>query len=121
MKDQTHERCREIVEFYLKIKGRQIFAKNYTEYGRAFVIENKLEKRFKGHSYDIWTDKEIIEIDDYQKHSKKNQMINDGVAGSYAIKYLKQWQFCRLQKEEIVDSKGHLQPTAARYLKDNLF
>lgn len=121
LKDQTHEHTRAIIELYLQAKGRQIFSNNFILYTPSFVKENKLDKRFNGHSYDIWTDKEIIEVDDYRKHSKKNQKINDGIAGQFAETYLSKWKFYRLQKEEITNEKGHLQPTAAQYLKDNLF
>ncbi len=121
MKDQTHEQARAIVEFYLISKGREIFSNNFVEYHPIFVKKHRLDNRFKGHSFDIWTNEEIIEIDDYDKHSKTNQKINDGIVNDYREYYLPQWKYHRLQKEEIVDSKGHLQPSAADYLRKNLF
>ncbi len=121
VKNMTHEAARAIVEFYLKAKGRNILEKNNVLFGKAFVQEHKLNKRFQGHSYDIWTNEEIIEIDDYQKHSKRGQKINDGVATEFATNHLSQWKFYRLLKEELVDRRGVLQPTAAEYLEKNLF
>jgi hypothetical protein len=119
--DQTHEQARAIVEFYLKIKGRAVSTTNFVNFNTKFVKEHKLEKRFKGHSYDIVTQEEIIEIDDYKKHSKKNQIINDQIAERYIKEYHPAYKFYRLLKEEIVDQKGHLQPDAADYLRENLF
>lgn len=118
--NMTHEAAREIIEFYLKAKGRKILTKNHILFGKSFVQQHKLNKRFQGHSYDIWTDKEIIEIDDYGKHSKRNQKINDGIATEYATNHLAQWKFYRLQKEEIVDRRGVMQSTCEDYLKRNL-
>ena len=65
----------------------------------------------------------LIEIDDYGKHSKPNQKINDGIINNYVKNYLTPngYQFYRLQKEEIVNDKGQIQPDCASYLKANLF
>lgn len=116
----THEVAREVVELYLKAKGRTIHRDTVFHYPNEFVQRHKL-KKFPGHSYDILTNKEIVEIDDYQKHSKKNQIINDGIAEDYARKHLSPYNFYRLKKEEIVNERGHVQPSAADYLQENLF
>jgi hypothetical protein len=120
--DETHEQARAIVEFYLKTaRGRVVSTTNFVNFNTKFVKEHKLEKRFQGHSYDIVTQEEIVEIDDYKKHSKKNQIINDQIAERYIKEYHKAYKFYRLLKEEIVDSKGHLQADTAQYLRENLF
>jgi hypothetical protein len=122
VKDETHENARAVVEFYLKTaRGRVVSTTNFVNFNTKFVKEHKLEKRFQGHSYDIVTQEEIVEIDDYKKHSKKSQIINDQIAERYIKEYHKAYKFYRLLKEEIVDSKGHLQPDAADYLRENLF
>ncbi len=121
VKNMTHESARAIVEFYLKAKGRTILEKNQVFFDKAFIEEHKLTKRYQGHSYDIWTDQEIIEIDDLGRHSKTSQKINDGIASEFATNHLSQWKFYRLLKEELVDRRGVLQPTAAAYLKEHLF
>lgn len=117
----THEVAREVVELWLVAKGRSIHADNLFYYPNEFIERHKLHKRFQGHAYDILTNKEIIEIDDYSKHSKKNQIINDGIAEDYARKHLSPYNFYRLKKEEIVNERGHIQPSCAIYLQDNLF
>ena len=119
--NMTHEAARTIVEFYLKAKGRNILENNNVLFGKAFVEEHKINKRYQGHSYDIWTDQEIIEIDDLGRHSKTSQKINDGIATEFATNHLSQWKFYRLLKEELVDRRGVMQPTAAAYLKAHLF
>lgn len=119
--NMTHEAARLAVEFWLEAKERKILTKNEVLFGKGFVEQHRLTKRYQGHSYDIWTDKEIIEIDDLARHSKTSQKINDGIATEYAVNHLSQWKFYRLLKEEIVDRRGVLQPTAARYLKEHLF
>jgi len=116
----THEVAREVVELWLVAKGRTIHKNTIFHYPDAFIESHKL-KKFPGHSYDILTNKEIIEIDDYQKHSKKNQIINDGIAEDYARKHLSPYNFYRLKKEEIVNERGHIQRSCAVYLQDNLF
>ena len=116
----THEVAREVVELWLMAKGRTIHRENTFMYPTEFIQRHKL-KKFPGHTYDILTNKEIIEIDDYQKHSKKNQIINDGIAEDYARKHLTPYNFYRLKKEEIVNQRGHVQPSCASYLMDNLF
>jgi hypothetical protein len=121
MTDRTHEQARELLEFYLMAKDRDILAKNHVEYPREFVFKHNLQSNFQGHSFDIWTNKEIIEITDYKKHSKTKQKINDGLIVDFVKTYLPKWPFFVIQKEEIVDEKGHLQPTAAEYLKEHLF
>lgn len=121
-KDQSHERAREQVEFYLRASNyAAIFHNKPIMFHQDFVKKHKLEKRYQGHSFDIRTPNYIIEIDDYGKHSKKNQKINDGIINEYVKEYLTRFNFFRLQKEEIVDSKGYLQPTAAEYLRKALF
>jgi hypothetical protein len=122
LKDQTHEDARRIVEFYLQTaRGRAVSIHNSVKFHHDFVKKHKLEKRYQGHSFDIVTTDEIIEIDDLGKHSKKNQKINDGLVNEYVNDYLISFKFYRLLKEEIVDQKGHLQPDAADYLRENLF
>jgi hypothetical protein len=116
----THEVAREVVELYLKAKGRTIHKDTAFEYPAEFIERHKL-KKYPGHTYDILTNKEIIEIDDYGKHSKKNQIINDGIAEDYARKHLSPYNFYRLKKEEIVNERGHVQESCADYLEDNLF
>ena len=118
----THELARQIVELYLIGKGREILAKNYFPYSPDFIKNHMLEKRFQGHSFDIFTGKEMVEIDDYSKHSKKNQKINDGIVNAFFDQYLKpSYDLYRLQKEEIVNEKGQIQPDCASYLKEHLF
>jgi hypothetical protein len=122
-KDQTHEDCRRIVELYLMTaRGRAILKNSFT-FDPKFVRKHKLEKRFQGHSYDILTQDEIIEIDDLGKHSKKSQIINDQIAAEYIKEYHPEYKFYRLLKEEIVDSKGRLldPKDVASYLRENLF
>ena len=63
--NMTHEAARGLVHLYLAGKGRKFLDNNQVSFGKGFVQEHKLNKRFQGHSYDIWTDHEIIEIDDY--------------------------------------------------------
>lgn len=121
LKNMSHEAAREIIEFYLMAKGRKILTKNHVFFTKGFVEEHKINKRYQGHSYDIWTDQEIIEIDDLGRHSKPSQKINDNIATEFATKHLSQWKFYRLLKEEIVDRRGVLQSTAAKYLKEHLF
>jgi hypothetical protein len=123
LKDQTHEDARRIVELYLLAKERAISDNNSVKFHYGFVKKHKLEKRYQGHSFDIVTPEEIIEIDDMGKHSKKNQKINDGIINEYAKEWLKPFKFYRLQKEEIVDRKGRLldPKDVANYLRDNLF
>lgn len=121
LKNMTHEAARLQVQFWLEAKGRKILDSNEVFFTRGFIEQHRLTKRFQGHSYDIWTDHEIIEIDDLGRHSKTSQKINDGIASEFATNHLSQWKFYRLLKEEIVDRRGVLQPTAAAYLKEHLF
>lgn len=89
-----------------------------------FVKEHKLDKRFGGHSYDIITDEEVIEIDGINtRHSKKNQKINDGIASSYIDWLGGGRKFYRLLQEEITDPQGRLldPKDVAQYLRNNLF
>jgi hypothetical protein len=102
-------------------RGRAISTGNSIKFHYDFVEKHKLEKRYQGHSFDIVTPEEIIEIDDMGKHSKKNQKINDGIINEYVKEYLEPFKFYRLLKEEIVDARGHLQRDAADYLRENLF
>jgi len=122
--DRTHEQARAIVEFYLKANGKVILNPYEFHYPPEFIERHNLGTTSRpntSHTYDILTAGRIIEIDDLKKHSKKNQKINDGIATDYAALYQSHMKFHRLLKEEIVDEKGHLQPTAAEYLKENLF
>ena len=124
-KDQTHEDARRIVEFYLMAAiGRSVSDNNSVDYPPNFVQKHKWRK-FPGHSYDIVTPDEVIEIDDRDRHLHKEIMINDGIATDYAETYLvpKGFKFYRLIKEEIVDHKGRLLDPkhVAEYLQDNLF
>lgn len=116
-----HREARRIVQFYLEEKGRTVTSGNYVEFNPKFVKENKLEKRFQGHSYDIITQSEIIEIDDLNSHPKKAHKINDGIAQTYAEEYHGEYKFYRLLKEEIVDRRGWIQPDAYSYLREHLF
>lgn len=89
-----------------------------------FVKKHSLGTRSRpntSHTFDILTAGRIIEIDDYGKHSKKSQKINDGIARDYVETYQKHMKFHRLQKEEIVNEKGQIQPDCASYLRKNLF
>jgi hypothetical protein len=118
----SHKQARLVIELYLIAKGRTILENNFFYYPEQFIKKHKLEKRFKGHAYDILTNSELIEIDGMQtRHSKTSQKINDGVASEFATNHLSQWKFYRLLKEELVDRRGVLQPTAAEYLKEHLF
>ena len=131
MINQTHQRAVAIVEFYLKAKGREIFPNHPPfRFSPRFIKKHKLGTRSRpniNHTFDIdamgvGTIGILIEIDDYNKHSKKNQKINDGIINDFVESDLNNaYEFYRLQKEEIVDSKGFLQPTAAEYLKEHLF
>lgn len=119
----THEKAREIVELALEFKGSVTTTYNHFEYNQTFIKKHKLgtfSRPNTNHSYDIVTDKEVIEIDDYGKHSHRNQKINDGIAGDYIKTYHKEFQFYRLQKEEIVNEKGVMQPDAKSYLRKHL-
>jgi len=117
----NHILARQIVELWLQAKGRTIHKDTVFHYPEEFIQQHKL-KKFPGHSYDILTNKEIIEIDGMDtRHSKKNQIINDGIAEDYARKHLSPYNFYRLKKEEIVNERGHIQPSCATYLEDNLF
>jgi len=121
--DRTHEQARLAVELYLIGKGCTIKKPIPYFYTSEFIKNNHLGTTSRpntSHTFDIETEEHLIEIDDYGKHSKKNQKINDGIANEFVANYLS-LRLYRLQKEEIVDSKGHLQPTAVEYLKKNLF
>ena len=118
----THEVAREVVELWLVAKGRTIHHVTTFMFPSEFLKRHNFNAhRYPGHSYDIVTNKEIVEIDDYVRHSKKNQIINDGIAEDYARKHLTPYNFYRLRKEEIVNQRGHVQPSCATYLQDNLF
>jgi hypothetical protein len=124
LKDTSHEDARRVVELYLMTaRGRAIANHNSVIYPADFIKKHKLEKRYQGHSFDIVTTEEIIEIDDYGKHSKKNQKINDGIINEYVKEHLKPFKFYRLLKEEIVDKQGRLLDPidVADYLRENLF
>lgn len=121
-----HREARRLVEFYLESKGIPVTDKNYFKYNDQFVEDNKLQKRFKGHSYDIVTNWHIIEIDDLDSHPKPSHQINDGIAAKYITeseRLSSRYDFYRLLKEEIADRKGRiLDPKdVADYLRENLF
>ena len=121
--NQTHEHARRIVELYLEGKGCVIKKPIPYYYTSQFIKDNKLGTKSRpniSHTFDIETEQHLIEIDDYQKHSKPNQKINDGLVNQFVANYL-DTRFYRLQKEEIVNDKGIMQPTAAQYLKEHLF
>ena len=117
-----HKQSRLIVQFYLETaRARVVVGGNYFEFKPKFVKDNKLEKRFQGHSYDIVTQTEVIEIDDLSSHPNKSHRIADGIAEQYILEYHPEYKFYRLLKEEITDEKGHIQPTAKDYLREHLF
>ena len=116
-----HREARRVVQFYLELKGRAVVGRNYFQFLPKFVKENKLEKRFQGHSYDIVTQDEVIEIDDLTSHPNKSHRIADGIAEKYIRECHPEYKFYRLLKEEITNTKGHIQPTARDYLREHLF
>jgi len=117
-----HKQSRLIVQFYLETaRDRVVVDHNYFQFKPEFVKDNKLEKRFQGHSYDIVTQTEVIEIDDLSSHPNKSHQIADGIAEQYIREYHPEYRFYRLLKEEVTNEKGHLQPTAKDYLREHLF
>ena len=119
-----HREARRIVEFYLMSKGRIILNPHVFYYPDSFLKFHKFRpNQFPGHSYDILTHKEIIEIDDLDRHSHKSQIINDQIAEDYARNHLKEFNFYRLLKEEICNRRGHIQDLdkVQGYLRVNLF
>ena len=119
-----HMLARKQIELYLLTKGRVVSSKlNIVNFNTAFIKEHKLEKRFQGHSYDIITQEEIIEIDDLYSHPKKIHRINDGIAERYIREYHPEYKFYRLLKEEIVDRQGRLldPKDVADYLREHIF
>ncbi len=117
-----HLNARKIVEFYVQTaRGRAVTSMNFYTFHPKFVKEHKLDKRFQGHSYDIVTQEEVIEIDDLSSHPKKSHKINDGIAEEYIRQYHKEYKFYRLLKEEIVDRRGWIQPDCYSYLREHLF
>ncbi len=122
-----HEAARAIIELYLQARDCILTTSNKVKFPAEFIKKHKLGTRSRPnieHSFDIVTIENIyIEIDDYGKHSHKNQKINDGIINDYAENYLEPrgCEFYRLQKEEIVNSKGVMQPDAYSYLKEHLF
>lgn len=116
-----HLQARRIVQFYLETKGRVKTDNNKVMFKPEFRKEKKLGNRFPGHSYDIVTQSEIIEIDDLSSHPKKAHKINDGIAEDYARRYHPEYKFYRLLKEEIVDRRGWIQPDCYEYLREHLF
>ena len=103
-----HLAARKQVELYLLTRGRVVSDGNQVNFKTKFIEEHKLQKRFCGHSYDIVTQEEIVEIDDLQAHGKKSHKINDGIAERYIREYHPEYKFYRLLKEEIVDRQGRL-------------
>jgi len=120
-REKLWHRCARVqTEFFLECKGEIVTDNNSVEYSKNFLDENDPKrKRFPGHTYDIWTNKRIVEIDDQDQHLHKSQLINDGIAGKYAMENLK-IPFYRLLKEEIVNRRGHLLPDAFSYLSREL-
>lgn len=118
-----HTQARRIVELYLKTKGRIVSKPIVVPFKTEFIKTHKLEKRFGGHTYDIVTPAEIIEIDDLKDHTKKAHIINDQIAERYIREYHPAYKFYRLLKEEICDRQGRLlEPKdVADYLRENLF
>jgi hypothetical protein len=116
-----HRESRRIVQFYLESRGRIITQNNQVLFKPEFIKEKKLEKRFPGHSYDIMTQDEIVEIDDLDSHPRKSHQINDNIAEEYAKRYHPEYKFYRLLKEEITNHKGWIQPDCYQYLRDHLF
>ena len=116
-----HREARKIVQFYLESKGRIRSDKNTVRFKREFIKEKKLGNRFPGHSYDIMTDKEIVEIDDLSSHPKKAHQINDNIAEEYISRFHPEYKFYRLLKEEIANRRGWIQPDCLQYLKEHLF
>lgn len=96
---------------------------NIINFKPNFIKEHKLEKRFCGHTYDIITQEEIIEIDDLYSHPRKARRINDGIAEEYIKEYHPEYKFYRLLKEEIVDRQGRLldPKDVSEYLREHLF
>ena len=127
--DSTHEDARRIVELWLIAKDFTIATKNKVQFPPEFIQKHRLGTASRpntDHSFDIVTaDNIYIEIDDYGKHSKKSQKINDGIINDYAETYLfsKGCAFYRLQKEEIVNKRGKLQDPkdVANYLRKTCF
>ena len=118
-----HFHARHVVELYLLTKGRVVSSKlNIMNFKPDFIKEHRLEKRFCGHTYDIITQDEIIEIDDLNSHPKKSHRINDGIAERYIKEYHPEYKFYRLLKEEVVDRQGRLlDPKDVAYLREHLF
>jgi hypothetical protein len=123
MEGVQHLHARRVIELYLLTRGRVVSDHNMVNFRTKFVEEHKLEKRFHGHSYDIVTQEEIIEIDDLNSHPKKAHKINDGLAERYIKEYHPEYKFYRLLKEEICDRQGRLldPKDVAQYLRENLF
>ena len=118
-----HREARRFVQFYLETRGRKWRnnSGNLVIFNSQFIKEHKLEKRFQGHSYDIVTQQEVIEIDDLKAHTKKSHIINDQIAERYIRENHPTYKFYRLLKEEIVDTKGHFKDDVYHYLRTNLF
>jgi hypothetical protein len=118
-----HLYARKQVEWYLRHNGRTVIGSYSVSFKPKFIAEHKLEKRFVGHSYDIVTQSEVIEIDDLQAHTKTAHIINDQIAERYIKEYHPEYKFYRLLKEEIVDTHGRLLDPSdvANYLREHLF
>jgi hypothetical protein len=121
-KDQTHQLAVMTVELFLQGAKKEILVDHVFNYPPEFVEKHKW-KKYPGHTFDILTRDEVIEIDDLDRHLHKEIMINDGVATDYAETYLEPagYKFYRLLKENIVDRKGWILPDAGEYLKKSLF
>jgi hypothetical protein len=119
-----HREARRAVQLYLEIKGRSCKTNTDILFDPKFIKLHKLENRFAGHSYDIITDDEVIEIDGINtRHSKKRQKINDGIASAYIEWLGGTTKFYRLLQDEITDPQGRLldPKDVAAYLRENLF
>lgn len=119
-----HRESRRFVQFYLEIKGRDCKPNTDVIFDPRFVQLHKLNKRFQGHSYDIITDEEVVEIDGMNtRHSKKSQQINDGIASAYIEWLGGSRKFYRLLQDEIADPQGKLlnPKDVSDYLRKALF
>ena len=124
-----HEQAVATVEQFLKKygQGKWIYIPEFTErYNPKFIKQEKIST-YPGHSYDlaVTTPFDIenpflyIEVDG-EKHSKKAQQINDGLAEKYVTDFLKR-EIIRLDKAECngtpADIKQYLKEKLANYLK----
>ena len=110
-----HGQAVENVREFLKEHKVENMAEWYIKFNPKFNMKNKLREDY-GHSYDIVLTKQItnqefkidqiflfLEIDG-EKHSKKNQKINDGIAEKYVQEFLNN-NIIRLDKRECLGEK----------------